>query len=103
MDYQKTSHYLSFDPFYFDPDEDVEVSDRTCWSVYGPDVQGAGRFGLHYGDAESWECLRFLCDEPEEDTGYENTAPGGAFWRPTYSEAYPWLGWVHFHRGGLDV
>lgn len=95
--------YLSYDPFYFDPEEDVEVSDRTCWWVASSGLPPTARFALCTGDRESWETLEFQCDGPQDDAGWDCAGPGQPFHRPARSHPYPWLGWVTHLSGGLDV
>lgn len=93
--------YLSYEPFYFDPDDLPPTSDVTCWWV-DEDPYTDSRFVLCTGDAESWESLHFL-SPGQDETGAWSGVAGQPFWNPTRTESYPWLGWVIHRSGGLDV
>ena len=94
--------YWSYDPFYFNPDDKLKPSDRNCWSMDIDVAHPFGEFTLVTGDAESWESLNFMVNDPESDSAW-STGPGKPYWNPTRSKSFPWLNWVVYRSGGMDV
>jgi hypothetical protein len=62
-----------------------------------------GTFTLVHGDAEWYVMYRFGVEEDEGNYTYASNGAGRHFSTVRVMGAYPWLRYVEYRRGGMDI
>ena len=68
-----------------------------------PEYGERGTFLLFHGDAEWNLSYRFGVEEYHGDWSHSSSGAGRYYSTVTVMGAYPWLGYVEYRRGGMDI